>query len=72
MWSHHAQITIPPEGEATARAFHCALLGLPEIANSAALDGRGGFRVQLGDQQLHIGVSAASSARRRRPISAMK
>ncbi len=53
---HHAQITVPPEGEAVARWFYCAPLGLSESARPTALDGRGGFWPRLGDQQLHIGV----------------
>ncbi len=53
---HHAQITVPPEGQATVRWFYCALLGLSESTKPTALDGRGGFWLRLGDQQLHIGV----------------
>lgn len=53
---HHVQITIPQGAEATARAFYCGVLGLSEIAKPAALEGRGGFWVQLGALQLHIGT----------------
>ncbi len=53
---YHAQITVLHEGEATARGFYRELLGLPELARTAALAEYGGFRVRLGDQQLHIGV----------------
>lgn len=53
---HHAQITIPPGEEATARAFYCDTLGLTEIAKPDALRHRGGFWVELADQQIHIGT----------------
>lgn len=53
---HHAQITIPIGAEAQARAFYCGVLGLPEIAKPASLQGRGGFWVQVGAAQLHVGT----------------
>lgn len=53
---HHAQITIPKGAEAQARAFYCDLLGLQEIEKPDSLKGRGGFWVQVGSQQLHIGT----------------
>lgn len=53
---HHAQITIPKGAEAQARAFYCDLLGLQEIEKPDSLKGRGGFWVQVGGQQLHIGT----------------
>ena len=53
---HHAQITIEPGREDAARAFYCDLLGLPEIEKPVSLQGRGGFWVSLGDQQIHIGT----------------
>lgn len=53
---HHAQITIPKGTEAQARMFYCHLLGLMEIEKPDSLQGRGGFWVQVGDQQLHIGT----------------
>jgi catechol 2,3-dioxygenase-like lactoylglutathione lyase family enzyme len=52
----HVQITIPPDGEAAARAFYCQLLGLVEIVKPTSLKGRGGFWLQVGDRPLHIGV----------------
>lgn len=55
---HHVQITIPTDSEAQARAFYCDLLGLPEIAKPASLQGRGGFWLQVGDQQVHVGTEA--------------
>ncbi len=53
---HHAQITIPRGEEAAARRFYCDLLGLQEIEKPDGLKGRGGFWVQVGDQQVHIGT----------------
>ena len=53
---HHAQITVPPGAETEARAFYCALLGLQEVPKPAALAVRGGFWLQLGDAQIHVGV----------------
>lgn len=53
---HHAQITIPKGAEAEARAFYCDVLGLREIEKPESLKGRGGFWVQLADQQIHVGT----------------
>lgn len=53
---HHAQITIPKGSEEQGRQFYCGLLGLPEIAKPASLDGRGGFWLQVGDRQVHVGT----------------
>lgn len=53
---HHAQITIPKGMEMQARQFYCDLLGLPEIEKPQSLQGRGGFWLQVGDQQVHIGT----------------
>jgi catechol 2,3-dioxygenase-like lactoylglutathione lyase family enzyme len=53
---HHAQITIPSGAEDEARAFYCGLLGLREIAKPLSLQGRGGFWVEVGDAQVHIGT----------------
>lgn len=55
---HHAQITIPHDAEAQARAFYCDLLGLQEIDKPDSLGGRGGFWLQVGDQQVHVGTEA--------------
>jgi catechol 2,3-dioxygenase-like lactoylglutathione lyase family enzyme len=52
----HVQITVPAEGVAAARAFYCGLLGLPEIEKPAALEGRGGFWLQVGERQVHVGT----------------
>jgi catechol 2,3-dioxygenase-like lactoylglutathione lyase family enzyme len=53
---HHAQITIPKGAEEEARRFYCQLLRLPEIPKPIELAGRGGFWLQIGERQLHIGT----------------
>lgn len=53
---HHVQITIPKDAESTARQFYCDLLGLPEIEKPDSLKNRGGFWLQVGDRQVHIGT----------------
>lgn len=55
---HHVQVTVAPEDVGQARQFYCETLGLPEIEKPASLQGRGGFWVQAGDRQVHIGVEA--------------
>jgi catechol 2,3-dioxygenase-like lactoylglutathione lyase family enzyme len=52
----HVQITVPPNAVAEARAFYCELLGLREIEKPAALQGRGGFWLHVGDRQVHVGI----------------
>jgi catechol 2,3-dioxygenase-like lactoylglutathione lyase family enzyme len=53
---HHAQITIPKGAESAGRAFYCEVLGLPEIPKPESLQGRGGFWLQVGDRQVHVGT----------------
>jgi catechol 2,3-dioxygenase-like lactoylglutathione lyase family enzyme len=53
---HHVQITIPKGAEAEGRKFYCELLGLPEIEKPSELQGRGGFWLQVGDRQVHVGT----------------
>jgi len=53
---HHVQISIPRAAEAQARQFYCQVLGLPEIAKPVSLQDRGGFWLQVGDRQVHVGV----------------
>jgi len=53
----HVQLAIPPNGEATARAFYGGLLGLREVAKPDALASRVGcWFVGLGIH-LHLGVA---------------
>ncbi len=53
---NHVQITIPLGAEDEGRRFYCELLGLVEIEKPAALRGRGGFWLQVGDRQVHVGT----------------
>lgn len=53
---HHAQVTIPRGAEDRAREFYCDLLGLREVEKPEALRGRGGFWLECGAAQVHIGV----------------
>jgi catechol 2,3-dioxygenase-like lactoylglutathione lyase family enzyme len=53
---HHAQITIPKGAEDRAREFYCGLLGLREIGKPDSLAGRGGFWLEVGDRQVHVGT----------------
>ena len=53
---HHAQITIAKGAEDQARAFYCDVLGLEEIPKPASLEGRGGFWLQVGNRQVHVGT----------------
>src|SRR5262245_60941626 len=52
----HVQITVSADQVESARDFYCGLLGLCEIEKPAALRGRGGFWLQAGDRQVHVGV----------------
>lgn len=52
---HHAQITIPKGEDNKAREFYCEFLGLSEIEKPGSLRGRGGFWLELGGFQIHIG-----------------
>ncbi len=52
---HHAQFTIPPEGEAEARRYYLDLLGLKEIPKPPGLR-RGGFWMLVGAREVHVGT----------------
>jgi catechol 2,3-dioxygenase-like lactoylglutathione lyase family enzyme len=52
----HVQVTVPADAVADARAFYCGLLGLREIPKPASLRERGGFWLQVGDRQVHVGT----------------
>jgi catechol 2,3-dioxygenase-like lactoylglutathione lyase family enzyme len=53
---HHAQFTVPRGAEMAARKFYCEQLGLREIAKPEVLQKRGGFWVELGAVQIHVGT----------------
>ena len=54
----HAQITIPKGSEAEARAFYCDFLGLKETEKPENRKQNGGFWLQLGDFQIHVGTES--------------
>jgi catechol 2,3-dioxygenase-like lactoylglutathione lyase family enzyme len=53
---HHAQITIPKGQEEEGKKFYCGLLGLSEIEKPESLHGRGGFWLQVGEMEVHVGT----------------
>ena len=53
---HHVQITVPEGREEDAREFYCGILGLTEAPKPESLAGRGGFWLQVGPQQVHVGT----------------
>ncbi len=53
---HHAQITIPTGEETKAREFYCEFLGLREVPKPEALQTRGGFWLEIGSFQIHVGT----------------
>jgi catechol 2,3-dioxygenase-like lactoylglutathione lyase family enzyme len=52
----HVQITVTPDEVELARAFYCGLLGLREVEKPDSLKDRGGFWLQVGDRQVHVGI----------------
>jgi len=55
----HAQITIPKGAENEARKFYCEFLGFKEIPKPEALQTRGGFWLEVGAFQIHVGTEDA-------------
>ncbi|MER2037914.1 MAG: VOC family protein [Solibacillus sp.] len=53
---HHVQLTIPKGTEEAGRKFYCSILQLQEIEKPDSLKGRGGFWIQVGDREVHIGT----------------
>jgi catechol 2,3-dioxygenase-like lactoylglutathione lyase family enzyme len=53
---HHVQITVPRDREADARRFYGEFLGLQEVGKPKSLETRGGFWLQVGELQVHVGV----------------
>jgi len=47
---------MPPGGEAAARQFYTAALGIPEVPKPVELAGRGGCWFELGPTRVHLGV----------------
>ena len=52
----HVQITIPKGAENSAREFYCGILGLTEVPKPEPLLNRGGFWLQVGAFQVHVGT----------------
>lgn len=52
----HVQITIPRGEESKARAFYCDFLGLKEIPKPENRKKNGGFWLEAGFSQVHVGV----------------
>jgi predicted acetyltransferase/catechol 2,3-dioxygenase-like lactoylglutathione lyase family enzyme len=53
---HHAQITVERDEVEAARTFYLQTLGLREIPKPEPLVKRGGFWMEIGGQQVHVGV----------------
>ncbi|WP_117169529.1 VOC family protein [Paraliobacillus sediminis] len=53
---NHVQITIPKNAEELGKHFYCDLLGLKEIKKPESLKGRGGFWLQVGNLEVHVGT----------------
>lgn len=53
---HHFQITVPLGCEDAAREFYCGFLGLTEITKPESMRARGGFWLDLGEMQVHVGL----------------
>ena len=65
----HAQVAIPTGGEAKARAFYEALLGLPEQPKPPELAKRGGCWFESDAVKLHCGVEEPFSPARKAHIA---
>ncbi len=52
----HVNVTMPKDGEASARDFYKGLLGLREIPKPQSIRHRGGVWFQAGDIELHLSV----------------
>ena len=60
---HHVQVSIPQDGEDSARRFYGAALGMTEVPKPPSLAGRGGcwFRAFDGDAvvaEIHLGIDS--------------
>lgn len=53
---HHVQVTIPKGEEEKAKNFYCNVLGLKEVEKPDSLKGRGGFWLEVGDKNVHVGT----------------
>ena len=53
---HHVQITIPKGAEEKAKQFYCGILGLNEKEKPDSLKRRGGFWLEAGKIDIHVGI----------------
>jgi catechol 2,3-dioxygenase-like lactoylglutathione lyase family enzyme len=65
----HVQVAIPPGGEAKARAFYEALLGLPEQPKPPELAKRGGAWFESPQVKVHCGVEEPFNPARKAHIA---
>jgi catechol 2,3-dioxygenase-like lactoylglutathione lyase family enzyme len=65
----HVQVAIPRGGEAQARAFYGALLGLAETPKPASLAARGGAWFEGAGVKLHCGVAEPFTPARKAHIA---
>lgn len=63
----HIQINIPIGKEEEGRAFYCGVLGFREKEKPEALKKNGGFWLQAGEIELHIGVEDLPGPSKRHP-----
>lgn len=69
----HVQVAMPAGGEAQARAFYAALLGMTEVPKPEALATRGGCWFVSGSAMLHLGVEESFvPARKAHPAFAVE
>jgi catechol 2,3-dioxygenase-like lactoylglutathione lyase family enzyme len=52
----HFQITVPKESQQKAKYFYCELLGLKEIEKPENRKNNGGFWLQAGELEVHVGL----------------
>lgn len=62
----HVQLCVPKGQEEKARNFYCGILGLVEIEKPASLVPNGGFWLQAGDVQIHIGTEPMGTEQSKR------
>ncbi|OEH94127.1 VOC family protein [Bacillus solimangrovi] len=62
----HVQLCIPLGKEEEARNFYCGILGMKEIEKPDSLKSNGGFWLEAGDIQLHIGTESINENKGKR------
>ena len=62
---HHAQVAIPVGSEDEARAFWIDVVGFSEISKPEPMADRGGFWIQDGAAEIHLGVEEPFSPARK-------